>query len=48
MDGIVTPIRRVVQAHPIYKVVVFSLGFSAYRWNANRVRDDLNVFTLQC
>ena len=34
---LVIPIRRVLEARPIYTVVALSLGFSLYRWNANRV-----------
>ena len=30
-------ITRVLEARPIYTVVALSLGFSLYRWNANRV-----------
>ena len=30
-------IRRVLEARPIYTVVALSLGFTLYRWNANRV-----------
>jgi len=31
------PIRRILEARPIYTVVALSLGVSIYRWNANRV-----------
>jgi len=37
IEDVFTPIRSVFQAHPVYTVVGISLGFSIYRWNANRV-----------
>ena len=32
-----TPIRRVLEAYPVYTVAALLLGFSIYRWNVNRV-----------
>ena len=40
-----TPISRVLGAHPVYTAVALSLGLSVYRWNANRVGDDLEICT---
>ena len=34
-----TPIKSILQAYPVYTAVGISLGFSVYRWNANRVSD---------
>jgi hypothetical protein len=33
------PIMGVLQANPVYTVVTLLLGFSVYRWNAQRVSD---------
>ena len=42
-----TSIRRVLETHPAYTITALSLGFSIYRWNANRVRDMLRRLQLQ-
>ena len=39
IEDVFTPISNIFQAHPVYTVVGISLGFSVYRWNANRVSD---------
>jgi len=40
-----TLIRRVLEAYPAYTIVALLLGFSIYRWNANRVRDMVQMVT---
>jgi hypothetical protein len=37
IEEFATPIKRALEAHPVYAFVTLSLGFSVYRWNANRV-----------
>jgi cytochrome P450 len=38
IEEFATPIKRALEAHPVYAFVTLSLGFSVYRWNANRVK----------
>ena len=38
VEEFATPIKRVLQAHPLYTAIALSLGYSVYRWNATRVR----------
>ena len=45
MEEFSAPISRVLGAHPVYTAVALSLGLSVYRWNANRVGDDIDICT---
>jgi hypothetical protein len=48
IEEFTTPIRTVLQAHPLYTTLALSLGLSIYRWNSNRVGNVLCTFTVSC
>jgi hypothetical protein len=48
MEVFVPPIRRVLEPLPVYVITSLLLGFSVFRWNANRVRGSACAITPPC
>ena len=46
IEEFATPIRRALEAPPVYAFLALLLGFSVYRWNANRVGYTIYTVTL--